>query len=347
MTKTVQQSAYTLPDSAKTAIRDRIGKNEGVIPHPYLDSKGLITIGVGFNVDSKADFLKLNLRKNGENGQEGPLMTAAEKSDAYDAMVKKRTEENGNHKAAEDYKKVTKAYLGDTDVNTRLDQEIASRVPNIRKKIGAEPWDKLTDGQKATIAAVHFNIGNLDGSPKLVEAAKKGDAAAIARESHTIANKVKNAKGEVIRHERNWEAEMRNHCGALGLEAYSDACWRSLAAEHKDKPEEQRKLETFHPSIQKILDEPAKPEEKKDATAEPQPPPAEPFSNEPPSSEPPTSEAHEGDNASGLVEMKPKQKPTYGADGEAILQKLLQPLARPAYEVAVKSPGIWTEEEAK
>ncbi|CAA6603894.1 hypothetical protein MTBLM1_20013 [Rhodospirillaceae bacterium LM-1] len=331
MSNVKSQSAYTLPASAKAKMRELIGQNEGTVYHPYLDKKGIITIGVGFNVDGKDAFLKLNLRKEGRNG---PLMTEQEKKDAYDAMVNKRTEEKGKHQPADNYKDVAKAYLSDADVNAKLDKEIAERAPKIREKIGAEAWDKLTDGQKATIAAVHFNVGNLDGSPKLVEAAKKGDAAGIARESHVIAQKETNDKGEVTGHRRNWEAVMRNHCGALGLEADSDACWRSVAAEYKDRPEDQRKLETFHTKIQKIIDEPAKPEEKKPDEGQEQQQEQKGQEQAPPKpSEPPQ-------------EVEPEQKQELGADGQSFLERIRQPNARPALDIAAKEPGDWTKDEA-
>ncbi|MBF0269641.1 MAG: hypothetical protein HQL44_13735, partial [Alphaproteobacteria bacterium] len=47
MTKNTQQSAYNLPDSAKTKMRDLIRRNEGTVEYPYLDKKGIITIGIG------------------------------------------------------------------------------------------------------------------------------------------------------------------------------------------------------------------------------------------------------------------------------------------------------------
>ncbi|MDK9721430.1 MAG: hypothetical protein OEL53_09635 [Rhodospirillales bacterium] len=355
MTKNTQQSAYTLPDSAKSTMRDLIRQNEGPIPHPYLDSKGIITIGVGFNVDNKADFLKLNLRKDSE---EGVLMTEQEKRDAYDAMRKAKTDRNGDFSPGEKYyEDVAKAYLSDADINARLDQEIADRVPKICDKVGSEAWDKLTDGQKATITAVHFNVGSLDDAPKLVEAAKKGDAAAIARESHVVAKKVTNEKGEVTKHERNWGAVMRNHCGALGLDAGSDACWRSVAAEYKDKPEDQRKLETFHPSIQKILDEPAKPEEKKPDLAtqqeqpqeQPQPQPeAAQQPTEPPLEAEPQPQQEQPKSTEPPLEAEPTQQKQsdLGTDGQAFLERIRQPNTRPALDVAAKEPQDWTKEEA-
>ena len=335
MSNVKTQSAYSLSESAKSKMRDLIRLNEGPILHPYLDSKGIITIGVGFNVDSKDEFQKLNLRKEGKNG---PLMSEDEKKAAYDAMVKKRTEEKGNYQNAGKYEGVTVARINDTDVNAKLDIEIADRVPKIREKIGAEAWDKLTDGQKATITAVHFNIGSLDGSPKLVEAAKKGDAAGIAKESHVVANKVKNDKGEVTKHERNWEAVMRNHCGALGLDAGSDACWRSVAAEYKDKPEDQRKLETFPPSMQKILDEPAKPDEK---LQEPPKSTEPPTGDAPQSSEPPVTE----EPRQPEPELRQEKQSDLGENGRAFQDKLAQPVARPGLEAALKEPGQWTKEE--
>lgn len=70
----------------QNAALGMIKKNEGVINHPYLDSKGLITIGIGFNVDRRQDFMNLNLHITGFQDHSQRPATPSEKQRAYNDL---------------------------------------------------------------------------------------------------------------------------------------------------------------------------------------------------------------------------------------------------------------------
>ena len=91
---------------------------------------------------------------------------------------------------AEWYLKRTTLRMPEAEQNKRLDLEINTRVNDIKKDIGAEAWEKLTDGQKAVAVDVHYaNKGGLKKFPRFKEALMAGDAEAIARESTFYSDK--------------------------------------------------------------------------------------------------------------------------------------------------------------
>ncbi|MEW5995708.1 MAG: hypothetical protein AB1744_15115, partial [Candidatus Zixiibacteriota bacterium] len=49
-------------DTLKQRIRNHLKKNEGVKDQPYKDSNGNLTVGVGFNVSKKSDFVALRFQ---------------------------------------------------------------------------------------------------------------------------------------------------------------------------------------------------------------------------------------------------------------------------------------------
>lgn len=74
------------------AMWENIKNNEDVMLHPYLDTKGLVTVGGGINVNEWDNFRKINFTVNGVPA------TEAEKLAAYNIMrnLSNERDENGN-----------------------------------------------------------------------------------------------------------------------------------------------------------------------------------------------------------------------------------------------------------
>ena len=107
---------HTTDEDLYKAMWENIKKYEGVIEHPYLDTKGLITVGGGANINSWDDFRKINFTVNGVPA------TEAEKLAAFSIMrnLSQDTDINGKHKNwgrfADTFKK---------DTNVRISNEYA------------------------------------------------------------------------------------------------------------------------------------------------------------------------------------------------------------------------------
>ncbi len=65
--------------------------------------------------------------------------------------------------------------ISDNQVYSLLARDIFEAQNKIKKEIGKDAFDKLSRGQKEALYGLIFNVGSLSGSPKLLEALKKGD----------------------------------------------------------------------------------------------------------------------------------------------------------------------------
>ena len=62
-------------------VKDYVTDGESSVPYPYLDSKGHLTIGKGFKIDSEDAFARLNLEVIKDGGL--TAATEAEKRRAF------------------------------------------------------------------------------------------------------------------------------------------------------------------------------------------------------------------------------------------------------------------------
>ncbi|MEK9726106.1 MAG: hypothetical protein VW405_21820, partial [Rhodospirillaceae bacterium] len=142
-------------------IRQHIIDSEGQPEWPYLDPKGHITIGTGFKIDDADAFAKLPLVDDAT----GKPATDAAKRTAWDAMQreKRRAKAEGHlTRKATEYDMYSSVRMPEPEQNKRLEGEIAARAGGIKTDIGAEAWDRLTDGQKAAAIDIHYANGSLD-----------------------------------------------------------------------------------------------------------------------------------------------------------------------------------------
>ena len=172
-------------------IRQHIIDGEKQPPNPYLDIKGNLTIGTGFHIKTEEEFLSLPLI----NERTGKQATEDEKKAEFANMNRLRERQakspEGFNLKAERYEDLTSLRMPKAEQDTRLDREIATRVTDIKKGVGEDAWNKLTDGQKAVAVDLHYANGGLGGFPKFKEAIKRGDAQAMARESLFFTDKEK------------------------------------------------------------------------------------------------------------------------------------------------------------
>ncbi len=180
------------------AIREHVIDSEKRVSHPYLDIKGNVTIGVGFKVNNEDQFTNLNLviEKDGKS----VAATDAEKRQAYREMKTQPKD-----KLADFYEDKSNVRLPKPAMDSKLDQEIVSRIDGIRRDVGDKAWNTLTDRQKAAVADIAYANGSLDKYDELKKAIKAGDDRAMADESLFFTDR-EEGRRDKQRLQRNYEA---------------------------------------------------------------------------------------------------------------------------------------------
>lgn len=196
----------TLPQQTYDVIANHLTDNEEGVDWPYLDTKGHITIGVGFKIDNEGAFVALDLTTV-RDGKTVPA-TGAEKRAAYQRMQEIRKERNGDfNPTAIAYRGKTPLRMSQNTIDIKLRAEIENRVNKIRAEVGDVAWNKLNDRQKAAVIDIDYanGDGSLKGFPELKKAVIKGDGKAMADQSTFYTNKEKGER-HLERLQRNYEA---------------------------------------------------------------------------------------------------------------------------------------------
>jgi len=178
----------------------QLNENPERFKFPGLDSKGLITAGSGEQVNDEKSFVALPFEIDGR------LATDTEKREGFQKLQAEKGTRNGRFNTPfSTYKTTTKLTLPNTKADARMEAKIAEKLPGIVNEIGIEKWQKLPPGQKNALIDSAYSVGGLKGFPRMIEAARQGDTAAMARESFS-------RSGD----QRNWERNQNNHAAILG-----------------------------------------------------------------------------------------------------------------------------------
>ncbi|MFA6021117.1 MAG: hypothetical protein WC722_12710, partial [Rhodospirillales bacterium] len=290
-----------MSDTLVQRIRDHIHLNERVADYPYPDNKGKITSGAGFLIDDRDSFMKQPWEFR--NGNAARPATQAEKEAAWLKLREAAVEQGkGANKRADAFENATSLRLPKEVIEADLDSKVRQHMDQARKEIGAEAWNKLTDGQKTAITDVHYAKGNIVTFTKLKKHAQSGNAKEMAREIG-----IKSGEDSSNNPIRNWDRERRNHAAILGIDPDGSEAWKGTA-------EKYQREENLPDTYRKHL-----------PTPQPTEPPQEAETTQQPQQE---------------------KQSDLGADGQAFLERIRQPNARPALDIAAKEPRDWTKEEA-
>jgi GH24 family phage-related lysozyme (muramidase) len=163
-------------------LKEKMVEHEGVKPSPYLDSKGILTIGVGNNVDKLENFIALDIT----NTKTGELMTVAEKTALYNEI---RTDISAKTFDAKNY---AYAQVPPREMYAKFDTQLNQAYSEVSKKV--DSFSALPVPVQQALVDMQFNMGdskfqagpNTSGGewPKLFEAINNKDWAAAARESN-------------------------------------------------------------------------------------------------------------------------------------------------------------------
>ena len=309
------ESRKSLTPATITGIKNHIKNYEKPIPHPYLDNKGKITVGAGFNIETEDEFAGLDLQTKASDDQQRPA-TDKEKRAAYRYMQGVRDSKKGKFNfVADTYVNDTKLIMSPKAIDKRLDREIVKRTDEIRDEVGDDAWNKLSEGQKRMVTDVHYANGSLKAFPKLKDAIKSGNAGAMARESHFYSGKDK-----VDKKQRNWNRIKANHCGSLGLDPNGDACRISVEKHYEGS------------------------NEKPVFRGRPQTPPGGEDGKVAKDLQGGTSDVTLAEPKSGTPENG--QEPPLRPDIQKLRDEMLKP-GKPVDDILLKKPEDWTEGEVR
>ena len=147
---------FMTDDDLYKAMWQNIQQYENVLQHPYLDTKGLITVGGGANVNNWDDFKKVNFTIN-----DVPA-TEAEKLAAYNIMrnLSNEKDENGNPKnwntKAKNFKKYTNIRISDDEARGLAQNHMTNDLAHIRREFS--DFDTFPQPLKEVLLDIQYNV---------------------------------------------------------------------------------------------------------------------------------------------------------------------------------------------
>ena len=151
-----------------------IKKHEGVKDFPYKDTKGIITVGGGLNVDNFDKYASLDW----VNKNTGQKATPDEIKADYTSI---KNTPSGNYQA-NFYKKYTDLRLSDTEINEQMTNHLKSDLTQIRRAV--PNFDKLPAGVQDAVIDIQYNTGHVENFPKMIQAIQDKNIRSVAEESH-------------------------------------------------------------------------------------------------------------------------------------------------------------------
>lgn len=169
-------------------LRDALKQHEGFKQHPYLDSKGILTIGIGNNVNTLKNFLALEFIDT----KDGHTLTNNEKEALYTNIMADVGEKTFSEKIYARYQ------VPNTHIENKFNQQLEQSYHELEKKI--QDFKTLPIPVQQALLDMQFNMGNAafqlhsntvagrtySGWPKLFDAIKRHDWTTAAKESRRL-----------------------------------------------------------------------------------------------------------------------------------------------------------------
>ena len=159
-------------------LKDAIRQHEGIKSNLYLDSKGILTIGIGNNVSKLANFVELNL----SDTKDGHTLTVAEKESMYAQIMS-----DVNSKTFKE-KKYSQYQVGASEIENKFNHQLEQSYVELERKI--EGFKTLPITVQQALLDMQFNMGNYKFSEQkwheLFSAVRNQDWKKAANESHRL-----------------------------------------------------------------------------------------------------------------------------------------------------------------
>ena len=158
---------------------ENIKQHEAVISHPYLDTKGFITIGGGANVNDWNVFKNLNVTVDGIPA------TEAQKWEAYNRMrqLSEEKDAGGNYVnrnfKAKVFKDKTNISISDAEARGLAQNHMNKDLAHLRNEFA--DFDDFPLPLKEVLLDIQYNTGSLNQQkwPKLYNAIRNRDVNGI------------------------------------------------------------------------------------------------------------------------------------------------------------------------
>lgn len=134
----------------KQILRANIEKYEGKVSHMYLDSRGLVTVGIGHLITNVAEAQKLAF----ETANHAPATGAEIKTD-YEAVKKQPA-----NRIASFYKRFTKLLLSDVEINKLTDKHILAFEGELKRIYSG--FESFPSEVRLALFDIIFNVGMTD-----------------------------------------------------------------------------------------------------------------------------------------------------------------------------------------
>ena len=147
---------HTTDEDLFKAMWENIKKHERVVQYPYLDTKGLITVGGGANIDSWDNFKKIDFTINGVPA------TEAEKLTAYNVMrsLSNATDENGKHqnwnKVYTYFEPRTNVRISDDYARNLAQNHMTNDLAHVRNEFA--DFDNFPQPLKEVLLDIQYNV---------------------------------------------------------------------------------------------------------------------------------------------------------------------------------------------
>lgn len=161
-----------------------IKQHEGINRYPYLDTKGIITVGAGANINNLSDFMKVNFLEDNVSAN------SMQKASGFDILhdMSQHKDSKGNYLYAN-----TKAKFFEPLTNLRITNDEAYRLAHnhmvndlahVRKEF--TDFDTFPNPLKEVLLDIHYNTGGLNKQnwPNLYNAINNRDVNGIVNNVH-------------------------------------------------------------------------------------------------------------------------------------------------------------------
>ncbi len=147
-----------------------INEYENVIPYPYLDTEGNITVGGGTNINNYNDFMKVNFLK-GNNSADN-----IQKNIGFNQLhdMSKHKDSNGNYLYANTranfFEPITDLRITDYEAYRLAQNHMTNDLAHVRREF--TDFDRFPNPLKEVLLDIQYNTGGLNKQnwPKLYEA---------------------------------------------------------------------------------------------------------------------------------------------------------------------------------
>ena len=177
---TQSNSNYISDEDLYARMWENIKEQEGVKPHPYLDTKGLITIGGGANVNDWNVFKNLNVTVDGIPA------TEAQKREAYNRMrqLSEEKDANGNYvnrnTQAKAFENKTNIRITDAEARDLAQSHMNNDLAHVRGEFS--DFDNFPLPLKEILLDIQYNVKgrvNRHNWPNLYRAIRNRDVNGI------------------------------------------------------------------------------------------------------------------------------------------------------------------------